>query len=115
MLATVWSLTRTHCRSTTRPPYRPNAPRISASRTYADAMITHAQHPVQERPSLALASTNLDPVLSVVAPAFNEAECLPEFFDHVRAVMDELGDPWELVLVNDGSRDATLGVMRHLR
>jgi glycosyltransferase involved in cell wall biosynthesis len=78
-------------------------------------MITHAQHPVQERPSVALASTNPDPVLSVVAPAFNEAECLPEFFDHVRAVMDELGDPWELVLVNDGSRDATLGVMRHLR
>src|SRR3954470_14093534 len=76
MLATVWSLTRTHCRSTTRPPYRPNAPRISAARTYADAMITHAQHPVQERPSVALASTNPDPVLSVVAPAFNEAECL---------------------------------------
>jgi polyisoprenyl-phosphate glycosyltransferase len=48
------------------------------------------------------------PVFSVIAPAYNEATGLQEFYRRVRAVMDVLGDSWELVLINDGSRDNTL-------
>src|SRR6202012_4422657 len=48
------------------------------------------------------------PVFSVIAPAYNEATGLQEFYRRVRAVMDVLGESWELVLINDGSRDNTL-------
>ena len=55
------------------------------------------------------------PVLSVVVPAYNEAEVLPALHARVAAVMHALGEPWELLLVNDGSTDATLAVMLGLR
>jgi len=54
------------------------------------------------------------PKYSIVAPAYNEEETLPEFYRHVREVMDSLGEPWELILVNDGSTDRTGEVMRRL-
>ena len=55
------------------------------------------------------------PLLSVVVPAYNEAEGLGELHARVSRTMDALGEPWELVLVNDGSRDATLAAMERLR
>jgi len=54
------------------------------------------------------------PVISVVAPVFNEEETLPEFYRRVRAVMDGLGEPWELVLVDDGSSDDSFRITREL-
>lgn len=54
------------------------------------------------------------PRISIVAPAYNEDETLPAFYARVRDVMDELGEPWELVLVNDGSSDRTGEVARDL-
>jgi len=54
------------------------------------------------------------PRFSIVAPAYNEEEVLPEFYRRVREAMDSIGEPWELILVNDGSRDNTLAVMREL-
>ncbi len=54
------------------------------------------------------------PRFSIVAPAYNEEEVLPEFYRRVRDVMDALGEPWELILINDGSWDNTLAVMREL-
>ncbi len=54
------------------------------------------------------------PRLSVVAPAYNEEKTIPEFYRRVRDVLDGLGEPWELILVNDGSRDATGEVLRQL-
>ncbi len=61
-----------------------------------------------------MAETTTRPRFSIVAPAYNEEEVLPEFYRRVRDVMDALGEPWELILVNDGSRDNTLAVMREL-
>ncbi len=55
------------------------------------------------------------PVYSIVAPAYNEERNLPLLHTRVAQVMDRLGETWELILVNDGSRDATLGVMMDLR
>lgn len=54
------------------------------------------------------------PKFSIVAPAYNEEETLPEFYRRVREVMDGLGEPWELVLVNDGSTDRTAEILRQL-
>lgn len=46
--------------------------------------------------------------LSVVAPCYNEEAGLPEFVRRVKAVCEALRCPYEIVLVNDGSRDRTL-------
>jgi len=54
------------------------------------------------------------PVFSVVAPIYNEAETLPHFYARVVAAMERLDEPFELVLVNDGSRDDSIAVMRAL-
>lgn len=45
--------------------------------------------------------------VSIVVPVFNERENITPLYDQVSAAMDALGHPWELVLVNDGSRDGS--------
>jgi polyisoprenyl-phosphate glycosyltransferase len=45
------------------------------------------------------------PVLSVVVPVFNEEAVLPQFHARLSAVMRGLGEPWEVVYVDDGSTD----------
>ena len=55
------------------------------------------------------------PSISVVVPAFNEEEVLPEFYDRTLAVLKALGLPYEIVFINDGSKDRTLEVMLSLR
>ncbi len=54
------------------------------------------------------------PVISVVAPVFNEEAILPEFYRRVAAALEGSSQSWELVLVNDGSRDGSPGIMRDL-
>src|SRR5215813_440824 len=51
------------------------------------------------------------PVVSIVAPAYNEASNLAAFVQAVTPVLDGLGEPWEVVFVDDGSRDGTLGML----
>jgi glycosyltransferase involved in cell wall biosynthesis len=46
--------------------------------------------------------------LSVVVPAYNEEEVLPEFHRRLSAVLDNLDLTSEILYVNDGSRDRTL-------
>jgi len=43
----------------------------------------------------------------VVVMAFNEAESLVEVTTEIRNALERLGRPWEMVIVNDGSTDAT--------
>lgn len=49
--------------------------------------------------------------LSIVAPCYNEQEVLPVFISRVLAACDSVGLPYEIVLVDDGSRDATWSVI----
>jgi len=55
------------------------------------------------------------PTFSVVIPAYNEAEGIAAFHARLAAVMDELGESWDAIYVNDGSRDATLSRLLGLR
>lgn len=54
------------------------------------------------------------PIISVVAPVFNEEPILHELYHRLRETMDGIGEPWELVFVNDGSRDGSYAIMREL-
>ncbi|WP_395703723.1 glycosyltransferase family 2 protein [Aquabacterium sp.] len=47
------------------------------------------------------------PGVSVVVPAFNEASHLPTLLATVTTALRELTERWELIVVDDGSRDAT--------
>ena len=50
-------------------------------------------------------------MFSVIVPVYNEEESLPELYAQVRPVMEGTGRPWELILVNDGSRDNSANVL----
>lgn len=54
------------------------------------------------------------PVYSIVAPVFNEEATLPHFYQRVVAVMEELGERFELIFINDGSRDGSYRKMLEL-
>src|SRR5512135_2576530 len=51
------------------------------------------------------------PALSIVVPCYNEEEVLNELYDRALSVCKELGREYEIVLVNDGSKDRTWPIM----
>ena len=51
---------------------------------------------------------------SIIAPIYNEIENLPELHRRVSEVMQSTGEPWELVLVDDGSTDGSTDKIREL-
>lgn len=55
------------------------------------------------------------PVYSIIAPVYNEEGNITALFERVSGVMDALNEAWELIMVNDGSRDSSLEQMRALQ
>src|SRR5829696_8501963 len=51
-------------------------------------------------------------MVSVVVPIFNEQENLPELRRRLAEALEKTGEEWEVVLVNDGSRDASRDMIR---
>lgn len=61
-------------------------------------------------------------VLSIVIPAYNEAENINELYDELTAVLDKIGRDYEVIFVDDGSTDDSFSKLsdlgkrsRHLR
>ena len=54
------------------------------------------------------------PKYSIIAPVFNEHECLPEFYKRICKVMDAGRSTWELLLVDDGSTDGSTQIILDL-
>jgi dolichyl-phosphate beta-glucosyltransferase len=54
------------------------------------------------------------PRLSVVIPAFNEAIRLPSYLDEVVGFLEGRGEPYEVVVADDGSTDDTAAAVRAL-
>ena len=51
---------------------------------------------------------------SIIAPIYNEIDNLSELYRRVKEVMDSSGEPWELILVDDGSTDGSTDKIREL-
>jgi dolichol-phosphate mannosyltransferase len=54
------------------------------------------------------------PTFSIIAPIFNEEDSLPELFRRVSEVMETTQQPWELILIDDGSRDRSSEIIADL-
>jgi glycosyltransferase involved in cell wall biosynthesis len=59
--------------------------------------------------------TNADWRLSVVVPAYNEEDVIGEFHTRLIKVIDSISGISEVLYVNDGSRDATIDILRAIR
>lgn len=55
-----------------------------------------------------------NPTFTIIAPIFNELENIPELYPRIRDVMKQTGEPWELILVDDGSTDGSTEAIRKL-
>ncbi len=55
------------------------------------------------------------PNLSVVIPVYNSENSLPELVDQLQAILPTIGDTYEIILVNDGSRDRSWQVIQDLQ
>jgi glycosyltransferase involved in cell wall biosynthesis len=54
------------------------------------------------------------PELSVVIPCFNEQDSLPQLVEVLSAELPQLASSFEVILVDDGSRDRTLPILREI-
>ncbi len=63
---------------------------------------------------MSLIYDSMKPTFSIIAPIYNEFETLPILYERVKRVMDTTGEPWELILVDDGSTDGSTDVIRTL-
>ncbi len=54
-------------------------------------------------------------MISVVVPIFNEEVLIARFHEAVASALEDIGEDWEVVYVNDGSRDSSLEIMRSLQ
>ena len=53
----------------------------------------------------------MNPEISIVIPAYNEEESLNALFEDLYPVMKGMGRPFEIIFINDGSKDSTLGIL----
>lgn len=53
-------------------------------------------------------------MLSLIVPCYNEQEALPLFYDAVTKTLASMGEDYELLFVDDGSKDNTLGTLKDL-
>jgi len=52
------------------------------------------------------------PVYSIIAPIYNEEGNIPELHRRISEVMESTGETWELICVNDGSKDRSLEMLQ---
>ncbi|MBO9638525.1 MAG: glycosyltransferase family 2 protein [Siphonobacter aquaeclarae] len=55
-----------------------------------------------------------EPFLSVIVPCYNEEEVLAETYRRLTSVVTRHGWSYELLFINDGSKDRTLSILREI-
>ena len=52
--------------------------------------------------------------ISIIVPCYNEQEAIPIFYEETTKVMRDIGFDYEIIFVNDGSKDNTLAIAKQL-
>lgn len=55
-----------------------------------------------------------EPYLSIVVPIYNEEESIPPLYARLTAALDALGHPYEILAIDDGSRDRSFALLHEL-
>ncbi len=55
------------------------------------------------------------PYISIVIPVYNEEEVLETLYERLTKVMDDLGKPYEVILINDGIKDNSENILNELQ
>ncbi len=53
-------------------------------------------------------------MISLIVPCYNEEEALPIFYTEIKKVLGSMKTEYELIFVNDGSKDGTLAILKEL-
>src|SRR5580704_16559941 len=61
------------------------------------------------------AGSTVSTMISLVTPIYNEAEIVPRLHEEVCAAFDAIGESWEVIYVDDGSRDHSLPLLLALQ
>jgi len=51
---------------------------------------------------------------SIIAPIYNEIGNIPKLYDRILDVMEQTGESWELIMIDDGSQDGSTDLIRNL-
>lgn len=54
-------------------------------------------------------------MISVVVPIYNEEVLIAQFHEAIANALEETNEEWEVVYVNDGSKDTSLDILRNLQ
>lgn len=71
------------------------------------------EHPEKRADGVDVSVDGVD--VSIVVPLFNEAESLPELHRRIADALEEAGASFEVIFVDDGSRDGSFETIRQLR
>ncbi|WP_314988745.1 glycosyltransferase family 2 protein [uncultured Campylobacter sp.] len=52
-----------------------------------------------------------NPTISIIAPCYNEEETIEPFLRRIEEILKQINEPYEIVFINDGSKDNTLNVL----
>ena len=52
--------------------------------------------------------------MAIIVPCYNEQEALPIFYEETTKVMSKLNYDYKILLINDGSKDNTLAIMKSI-
>ncbi len=53
------------------------------------------------------------PYLSIVIPLYNEVESIPEMYAQLTGVLEQYGHPYEIIVIDDGSKDGSFDLLKH--
>ncbi len=69
-------------------------------------MVSHAQEPT--------AAKSVRPRISIVIPLYNEEDSIPHLAEALDAAIANCGEPTEVIIVDDGSRDRSFALLREI-
>ena len=52
-----------------------------------------------------------NPIISIIAPCYNEEETIGPFLRRIEEILTQINEPYEIVFINDGSKDNTLNIL----